>query len=312
MSFSFDVKRELGAHFGADRHCYIAELAAIINSCAVVGFQDKTGINISTENVIVAKKCFGLLKKAFSIVTEISVTKARQFKKNRLYSLYINSREDVVRVLSAVGLLSDNLPAEPSVNPLVVSSGCCKRAYIRGAFLASGSLSTPEKTYHLEFVCATLRLANELSALINSFGLNSKVINRKGYYIVYLKEGSHIVDLLNIMEAHVSLMNLENVRILKDMRNNVNRSVNCETANIRKTVDAAISQIENIAYIDQKIGLSKLSKPLEQVAKLRLNNPGASIKEIGMMLTPSVSKSCVNHRLRKLHEIAENLRGGIS
>lgn len=311
MSFSFDVKRELGQHYGADRHCHIAELSAIINSCAAIIFSENSiTISISTENVIVAKKCFTLLKKAFNIVTGISVTKARQFKKSRLYSLFINSQEDAIRLLSAVGILENSNGA--IINPLVVRSVCCKRAYIRGAFLACGSLSTPEKTYHLEFVCPTLDLSNELSLLINSFGLNSKVINRKGNFIVYIKESSHIVDLLNIMEAHISLMNLENVRILKDMRNNVNRSVNCETANIRKTVNAAIGQIENIAYIDQKLGLSNLSKPLEQVAKLRLSNPSASIKEIGLMLTPSVSKSCVNHRLRKLQEIAENLRSGIS
>ena len=134
-------------------------------------------------------------------------------------------------------------------------------------------------------------------------------MQRKKYYVVYIKEGAQIVEILNVMEAHVALMNLENVRILKEMRNSVNRQVNCETANINKTVNAAVKQIEDIQYIQSTIGFDSLSEGLEDVARLRLEQPEATLKELGMMLTPQVGKSGVNHRLRKLSNLADELRG---
>jgi DNA-binding protein WhiA len=167
---------------------------------------------------------------------------------------------------------------------------CCRRAYIRGAFLGGGSVTNPERTYHLEFVNHTLEHAEDLSSIINSYGLSSKVIQRKGSYVVYLKEGEQIVDLLNIIGAHNSLLNLENVRIYKEMRNNVNRLVNCETANLSKTVNAAVRQVESIKFIKNTVGLKKLPQSLRQVAEARINHPDSSLKELGEMLDPSCGK----------------------
>ena len=192
----------------------------------------------------------------------------------------------------------------------VASRECCKRAYIRGAFLAGGSLSDPEKAYHLEIVNADRMKADKLTEMINSFGLNARIIKRKSHYVVYLKEGENIVDLLNIMGAHISLMNMENLRIVKDMRNHVNRQVNCETSNLSKTVEASIKQINDINTIAHMKGLEFLNDQLKEAAELRLMYEEASLKEIGAMLSPPVSKSGVNHRLRKISEIAENLREG--
>ena len=174
--------------------------------------------------------------------------------------------------------------------------------------MAVGSISNPEKSYHIELVCSSRRKANELRTLINGFRLDSKVILRKNSYVVYLKEGSQIVDLLNIMEAPISLMKMENVRILKEMRNSVNRKVNCETANINKTVSAAAKQADDIAFIQKTMGLSKLPDTLQEVAGLRLANPEASLKELAELCTSEIGKSGINHRLRKLSEIAEELR----
>ena len=140
---------------------------------------------------------------------------------------------------------------------------------------------------------------------MNGFGVDAKIVQRKKHFVVYLKEGSQIVDMLNVMGAHVSLMEL---RILKEMRNSVNRKVNCETANIHKTVSAAVRQIEDIRYIQQKIGFEQLSEGLAEIARLRLEQPEATLKELGMMLSTPVGKSGVNHRLRKLSDIAETLR----
>ena len=174
--------------------------------------------------------------------------------------------------------------------------------------MAAGSISDPNKSYHFEIVCHTLEQAQQLKELMEFFETEPKIVERKERMVVYLKEGSQIVDLLNVMEAYVSLMNLENVRILKEMRNSVNRKVNCETANINKTVSAAVKQIEDIRLIEQKKGFHNLNEGLAEIAELRLQYPEATLKELGMMLNPQVGKSGVNHRLRKLSEIADELR----
>ena len=196
------------------------------------------------------------------------------------------------------------------VNGLLLQQSCCKRAYIRGAFLAGGSISDPNKAYHFEIVCRTMEQATQLRDVINSFSMDAKIVERKKHFVVYLKEGSQIVDILNVMEAHIALMKLENVRILKEMRNSVNRQVNCETANISKTVNAAVKQLEDITFIRDTAGLDSLPDNLKEIAILRLEHPEAPLKELGTYLDPPVGKSGVNHRLRKISEIAEEMQPG--
>lgn len=190
----------------------------------------------------------------------------------------------------------------------VVQKDCCKKAFIRGMFLATGSVNDPQKAYHFEIVVHNKELAQAVQEVIRGFGLDAKIVKRKKYYVVYLKEGSMIVDILNMMEAYVSLMDMENVRILKDMRNDINRRVNCETANIKKTVNAARRQIEDIEYIERTKGLRYLNDSLRALAEIRLEEPDANLSELGQMLNPPVSKSGVNHRLRKISSIANTLR----
>lgn len=189
-----------------------------------------------------------------------------------------------------------------------VQAVCCKRSYIRGAFLTAGSMSDPSKSYHFEIVCSEEEEAMHLRDIINSFDMDAKIVPRKKTFVVYLKEGSQIVDILNVMEAHIGLMELENVRILKEMRNSVNRKVNCETANINKTVSAAVRQMEDISYIKETAGFDKLPEGLKDVALTRLEYPEATLKELGSLLREPLGKSGVNHRLRKLSEIADKLR----
>lgn len=189
----------------------------------------------------------------------------------------------------------------------LLKRSCCKRAFLRGAFLASGSISDPEKSYHFEIVCQNPEQAALLQELFESFELDAKIVQRKKYYITYLKEGAQIVDALNVMGAYVALMNLENVRILKEMRGSVNRIVNCETANINKVVGAACRQVEDIRYIQSRIGLDELPPALREMALLRLEYPDTSLKDLGELCDPPVGKSGVNHRLRKLGELAKKL-----
>ena len=318
MSFSGNVKEELSEHWSSARHCQIAELAAILGLCGsiIINSRNEYRVKVHTENKAVAKKVFTLIKKTFNIESDISIRRNIQ-KQSVSYSVVVKQHQDALRVLQAVKLIDEHLDGFEEVrivNPIVVQQTCCKRAFIRGAFLAAGSMSDPKKAYHFEIVCAAEPMAEQIRELMSNFSMEAKIVQRKKSYVVYLKEGSQIVDILNIMEAHVSLMELENVRILKEMRNTVNRKVNCETANLNKTVSAAVKQLEDITYLRDTIGLEKLSEGLEEVALARLSHPDASLKELGALLSPPVGKSGVNHRLRKLGDLAEKVRkeqGGV-
>lgn len=288
MSFSSEVKEELAKHISPGRHCQIAELAAMMNFCGQIG-RDKDGrytIGFQTENAAVARKGFTLLKKTYNIDTDVAM-----------------SEEQMQDFFQKMGN-----PEEP-VSSLLIKNSCCQRAFLRGAFLSIGSISDPQKSYHLEFVCTDEDKARQLQRVIQGFGIDAKIVVRKKYYVVYLKEGESIVDMLNICEAHVSLMKLENMRILKEMRNSINRKVNCETANITKTVNASTRQVDDIEYIRDHYGFSRLSDNLREMAEARLEHPDAPLKELGEYLDPPVGKSGVNHRLRKLSELADRLRG---
>ena len=313
MSFSSKVKDELSRQVNPARHCQIAEIAAILSLCGKIKIsdQDHFSIEIHTENVAVARKYFTLLKKTFNIGTDVSIRRGAYLKRNRTYIVAVREHEDAIRVLQAAKLLneygevSENLSV---VRNVVVQNTCCRRAFIRGAFLASGSISDPEKFYHFEIACVAEPKAEQLRELIATFDIEAKLVRRKKYYVVYIKEGSQIVDILNVMEAPVALMELENIRILKEMRNSVNRQVNCETANINKTVSAAVKQMDDIRYIQAVIGLDGLPDNLREMALVRLERPDATLKELGEALNPPVGKSGVNHRLRKLGILADDLR----
>lgn len=311
MSFSSKVKGELSLHLGNGRHCEIAETAAIVNICGhTMVFGGHFCLKMQTENFVVAKKCFTLLKNTFNIIADVSV---RSSGRKHIYTVLVKNFSQAETILKATGMLvmeEGRMKLKKRIYSPVVSSICCRRAYIRGAFISVGSVNDPEKNYHMEFVLADKFAAEQLRELINSFELDAKVVERKEHYVVYLKEGEQIVDLLNVMEAPLALMDLENVRIVKEMRNDINRKVNCETANLNKVVGAAVKQLEDIEYIEETIGLSRLPEQLEEIARLRLEYPDKSLKELGSFLSTPVGKSGVNHRLRKISNIAEALREG--
>lgn len=206
-------------------------------------------------------------------------------------------------------LAQKNIKISTSVaSPQIRERDCCKRAFLRGAFLAVGSMSNPEKGYHLEFACNEKVHAQILIDEMSFFGIDARMTLRKRYFVVYVKEGAAISDLLSIMGAPVSMMSFENDRILRDVRNSVNRKVNCETANLAKTVNAASKQVQDIQLIEETIGLEELPTSLQEMAEVRLAYPDATLTELGNYLDPPVGKSGVNHRLRKLGEIASKLR----
>lgn len=282
MSFSADVKEELAKVESAARHCQIAELAAIaVYAGAVRADSGWLAERFQPDNPHVADRWKLLLDKLFP---------AGDDEKKILQTIKYNK-------------------GDTTVDALIIKSHCCRRAFLRRAFLSIGSMSNPEKGYHLEFVCSDTGQAAQLVEILLAYEIKARIVARKKYQIVYIKESEEISMLLNVIGAHVSLMKLENLRILKDMRNTINRKVNCEAANITKTVNAATKQIEDIQYIKEHYGFDNLAGNLRQIAELRLEYPDATLKELGQLLTPNVGKSGVNHRLRKLSELAGQLRG---
>ena len=294
------------------RHCQIAEFAAIMAFCGKMRSDsgEEMQIEVMTENEVVLQK-FILLAESIFEMEEHDFVIEHEGKKNSLIHVYIKEPVYVTKILMTLKWCDEQFTQiEPVfVHPILVQKECCKKAFIRGAYLAAGSISDPNKFYHYEIVCEYEEDAVQLQELLLYFELDAKVIQRKRNYIVYLKEGNNITDVLNLMGAVVSQMNLYNIMILKGMRNDVNRKVNCETANLNKTIEAAVKQIRDIEYLRDTVGLESLSDGLRQVAYVRLENPDMNLKDIGERLNPTVGKSGVNHRLRKISEMAEQLRG---
>ena len=309
MSFSSDVKEELSARLDSARHCQIAEFAAIMGISGRIRRSSggEMQVELLTENEVARYKFIVLLETIFDIDSSDILYISES---SRDTSIRICDQKQVAKILQTLKWADDTFEhIEPVfVDPRIVLKDCCKKAFIRGAFMERGSISDTNKFYHYEFVCKYEEDADILMDMLRFFGLDAKVIVRKNSFVVYMKEGNNITDTLNLMGAVVSQMNLYNVMILKGISNDVNRKVNCETANLNKTIEAAVKQIKDIELIRDTVGLDSLSDSLMQVALLRLENPDMSLQGLGELLDPPVGKSGVNHRLRKIGEKADELR----
>lgn len=332
MTFSALLKKDLSRLPLGSKASRLAELSGMIAAVAtiIVDEAGKLAISIKTENPSVAGRCYQLIKKLYSYKAKIKIEKTKKFKEHRAYNVIVDDPKAARRILSDCEILSFNhagqaffanqVPEKFKQQPTQI------KAYIRGAFLGCGSVSNPEKNYHLELVgkkttvpsrttdrtaaasgeqCAFLQSVKEI---LNDFDIKANLIHRKSHWVLYLKEGASVADFLSVIGAHRGLLEMENIRIVKEMRNDVNRQVNCETANLNKTVAAAYDQVADIQIIKERLGLRNLPQNLYDIAELRLNYPDASIKELGERLDPPVGKSGVYHRLKKLSQIAADLR----
>lgn len=315
MSFSSSVKNELCRLENINDCCLLSELAVAIclNGTVAITAGGGYNIRITTENAAFARRIYSNIRKLCDLFPEVTIRKSKKLRKHVSYMLYLTPTIGSTVLLEKAGVIvREGLNGQSHELILAdmdsMKKQCCAKSFLRGAFLAGGSISDPEKTYHLELTSRTHTQAQEMSMILELFKLRARTIMRKGSYVTYLKEGENIVDFLNIVGAHNSLMELENVRILKDMRNNVNRIVNCETANLEKTVNASVRQVDNIRYIAKNIGFDKLPAALKDIAALRLEYSDASLVELGQYMSPPLGKSGVNHRLRKLDLIAEKHR----
>ncbi len=311
MSFAGQTKKELTL-VELDTCCSRSELAALIRMNGAVQISSgRVILDISTENAAIARRIFTLIKRLYGLQSELLVRKKMRLKKNNVYIVRVPVR--VQELLESVKIVSEGFQFTPGINKELVRNSCCKRSYLRGAFMAGGSVNNPEgSSYHLEIATMYEEHCKALCELANrAFDLNARCIERKKGFVFYLKEGEKIIEMLSLIGAHQALLKFEDVRIMRDMRNSVNRIVNCETANLNKTIGASVRQIDNIRLLEREVGLEHLPDKLREVAEIRLKFPDLNLKEVGEMLAGGVSKSGVNHRLRKIDELAEKLRNSL-
>lgn len=308
-SYASEVKKELTSIEVHPEHAK-AELAAFLRMNAVLSRHDgQMSLDIVTENPAIARRIFSLIKTAYGFEPQLIVTRKMKLKKNHQYLVRV--AQMVSEIMADLEIYSPKKGFITGVPDKIKYSEQRSMSYLRGAFLASGSVNNPETSrYHLEIYCTYANHSQDLQGIMNKyFDLNAKVTARRSGSIVYLKEAEKIGDFLHVVGAVNAMLAFEDLRIMRDMRNSVNRLVNCDTANLRKTASAAAKQVEDIELIDQKQGLESLPEKLASLARFRLQHPELSLKELAEQVPDGpISKSGVNHRLKKLHEIAENLR----
>ncbi len=298
MSFTIDVKNELCNTDFELRCCKRAHLAGIAGFCGAAALENgETVFKMRTENQTIAHRSVKLISELFGISAEISVS-------GKICNITVSRGAQTM--LSELGFLRDGI-VKFSADPFVLHDDCCKTAFLAGAFLGGGYVKTPKNGYHFEIKTHYRDLSRDLSDVILEMGFEPKTVMRKSEYVVYIKQSDAICDVLGAMGATDAMLELCNVKIYKDVCNNITRKVNCDTANINKTAEAAAQQLHAIKKIQAKQGLNALPESLEEIARLRLDNPEMTLTELGNMLCPPISKSGVNHRLKKLIRLADSL-----
>lgn len=314
MSFSSQVKNELCRIENNDKCCTLCEISAVLRLGAVFT-KEKNGYltwRITTENAALARRIITDSVRLFDFHPDIAVEKRKKLRGHTVYIAELKGSFETAAALGDMGFLGidDNGNAAFSDIGEISGGECCKKAYLRGAFLAAGSVSAPTGGYHLEISSMDKGEIEKVQKALEGFNIHSRITARKRHYICYVKEAEGISDFLNLTGAHRSLLDFENARVLKDVRNNINRVVNFETANLNKTVNASIRQSEDIRLIEKTKGLGSLPDDLRLMAEARLENPEASMTELGDALDPPIGKSGVSHRFEKIHRIADRIREG--
>jgi len=303
MSFSYDLKLELYKKRPQAMHCRIAELAGILAfSGKMKSESGSIGLQIKIDHGDLEDK----IKWLFHTLFHYDISFAEQEDSQGISKAYIVDTSMIENVFKTCKLKEEN--GRLAAGDMVMQSQCCKRSFLRGVYQVSGSMMSPEKSYQIEIACASESKANQILGILEKEDISGKMIERKSRWVVYLKDAEKISYLLGIIGASGSMMEFENVRIVKDIRNSINREVNCDAANIRKTTDAAVKVSEDIHLIFEKLGIDSLSPQLREMALLRLEYPDLPLKELGEKMDPPLGKSGVNHRLRKLSDIAQKLK----
>ncbi len=311
MGFSTDVKSEMLRETIKDECCARAEMCAFFmmaGSVSLKGFKSYA-LTVSSENAAVVRYGFTQIRQFLGIAPELRTAKTTQLGEHIKYQMTLEG-DDAEKVMEWLDMRDSEsflgIRREPS--DMILEKDCCRRAYIRGAFLTNGWVNMPEKAYHLEFAVQDERHAEILAEILMGFEIHAKAVLRKTQWVVYVKDYEQLSNALGLLGAFQAYMSLENVKILKQLHNNVNRQMNCDDSNTDKTVRAAEAQLMDIEYIQEHCGLDQMPRPLQQVAEARINYPDANLAELGALLDPPIGKSGVNNRLRRLTAFAQQLR----
>ena len=309
MSFTAEVRDELSRIEPPKSCCARAEFGALmrLQGTLTMSGGGRYRVEVATESAPVARKVIGLAHQVYDLKTELTVRKSVLHRTNN-YLITIPTQPKLAVALDELGMIGGSGEHfYPGIAPHLVSSDCCSVAYLRGAFLASGFVADPKGDFHFEMSTHSEQVATDLAALLRRHTISPKVFERRGAWTVYLKGAEPIVDFLALVGAHKALLRAENVRIVKSVRNNVNRRVNAEIANQVKTTEAALGQLDAIAKLQRAVGLDSLPPALRDFAILRMANPDASLRELGDLSDPPLSKSAINHRMRRIEQMAEEL-----
>lgn len=312
MTFSSSVREEL-AHIDIENDCCaLSELAALIRTCASVEIKAKFKlvIRFDTENPSTARRIFNTIKHIYNYHSEVSTRKIDKLRNGHAYMLRLKDDKVVRLILKDTGMMKDDeniFSMSKDIPKDLLKSTCCTKAFLRGCYLGCGSMSDPKKSYHLEFAVHDETLAKSIHSLLHVFELNARITIRKTKQVVYIKEAENIITLFTLIGAHSSLLKMENILILKDVRNNVNRAMNFENANSNKSVDAAQRQIEYIKKLEQSGRLKTLPPSLREAAELRMEHPESTLSELSE-ISGNITKSGINHRMRRIKELAEKIK----
>ncbi len=315
MSFASNARAEMARALCSDACCARSELAAALLASGGITYRFGSGpkyaLSITTAEAAVVRHYFQLLKRHFDITSQIRTLRSTSLSGMTRYQLvipeeYSEMLMQEMQLLDPEALFGVRTVPTEEINHFA----CCKKTFIKSAFMVCGGIANPEIEYHIEIDAPTEEFANIVVENLNYYEIHAKIVCRKSKYVVYLKKCDDVCDMLSLMGANQSVLELQNVRIKKGVSNKVNRQVNCDASNINRVMEAALSQIEDIRYIDQEIGLDKLPPQLQEVAEARVNNAATSLAGIGEMLTPPIEKSGVNARLKRICDIAQKLRCG--
>ncbi len=310
VSYASTVKKELTGLEVHPEHAK-AELSAFLRMNGMLALKNRRfSLDIITENPAIARRIFTLIKIAYKVEPTLLVSQKMKLKKNNQYLVRLQTH--VKEILADLEIIDENFAIKTDVPQKIIDSDQRVMSYLRGAFLASGSVNNPETSrYHLEIYSLYENHNDAIAQMMNRFHLNAKTTKRRSGFITYLKGAEQIADFLRVIGAINAMLSFEDLRIMRDMRNSVNRLVNCDTANLKKTANAVAKQIDNIQLIEREIGLQELPEKLQLLATFRLENQEMSLKEVAEQVPDGpISKSGINHRFKKINEIADKLRNG--
>ena len=309
MSFSSEVKNELSHVVMHDECCKMAELTGfLITNCSITKENGDFILRMSTENASAIRRVYNAFKSLYNIIPITNIEKEKTFKDN-LYQLKIVDKSDLEKIFKNSYINIDTrLQIIIDDKGKILEKECCKRSFLRGVFMGGGSMADPNQMYHLEVVASNMENATFINRIMNDMELNAKTIKRKKEFVVYIKGAERISDLLASIGSNKGILNFEQVRVIKEVKNRVNRINNFENANLEKTIDTAILQIEDIMIIRKNRKFQKLPEPLKEIALLRLENKNDTYTELGEKLNPPLSRAGVSHRFKKIKEIADELR----